>query len=219
MLRSDVWDFLRKEMLQPFPFRRNEDERTWTAFQHTKLRYLTGSVGAFLLDQQHLCWITQQEKCASIKIQSVSGKLTFSSSEVILKEFIKIATQPTGLIIVLFLKEYLNVSTGVNLHHKAVLIAGYFIITCLLLYKYTIGGKRYGNPVEKKQEILSMWHTQPIRLFSARIIAPTGTFCLPASQLHLKRGEDWNILRDTQRNQFCPHPGNHLRRWDTTKYS
>lgn len=75
---------------------------------------------------------------AYIKIQSVSCSLTFLGSKVIFRKFIKVATQPTGLIIVLFLKEYLNIPVDINLHHKAMLVAGYFIITCLLLYKYAI---------------------------------------------------------------------------------
>lgn len=124
-----------------------------------------------------------------IKIQSVSCSLTFLSSEVIFRKCIKVATQPTGLIIVLFLKDYLNIPTDINLHHEAMLIAGYFVITCLLLYKYAIGGKRYGNPVKKNRNF-SEYDTVKTLGGSAGIVVPTGTFCLPASQLHLKRSED-----------------------------
>lgn len=82
--------------------------------------------------------MTHEVRCTESKyitIQAVSLSLTFLSSEVIFSKFIKVATQPTGFIIVLFLKEYLNIPTDINLHNKAMLITGHFIITCLLLYK------------------------------------------------------------------------------------
>jgi len=167
--------------------------------------------GNIFLDQQN-CWVTHQEKCTEYS-------LTFLSSEVIFSKFIEVSTQPTGLIIVLFLKEYLNIPTDINLHHKAIIIAGYFIITCLLLYKYAIGSKRYGNPVMKNKNF-SECDTKHIVISCWNICCSnsTSTFCLPALHFHPTRNEGWNILRDTQRNQFSPHPCSYLKRCDISKY-
>lgn len=79
--------------------------------------------------------MTQQEKHPECTLKSGSCSLTFLSSEVIFSEPIQVTTQPTGLIIVLFFQEYLNVATGIHLHLKAMLVAVYFIVTCFLLHK------------------------------------------------------------------------------------
>lgn len=141
--------------LHRFPLQGKEDERTWTAFYFIKMSIWHECREKFPLSAKLLSHPLRKVQNTSQYKHSLS--LTFLSSEVIFSKFIEVSTQPTGLIIVLFLKEYLNIPTDINLHHKTIITAGYFIITHLLLYKYAIGSKRYGNPVMKNKNF-SEWH-------------------------------------------------------------